>query len=340
MRSHARKSSSATKQVKMTVLAYDEAHLQESQPATAGDLGAFKGQTGVAWINVEGIHEPELIQDIGWLFELHPLTVEDILNPEQRAKVDDFTHYLFLVVKMLSWRADTGRVVSEQVSLVLGSNYVISFQEGIKGDVFEGVRGRIRNAKGHIRQMGADYLVYCLVDALMDSYFTILEALGERIAVLEEELVTQPKPETLRQIHELKRELILLRKSVWPLREAVSGLQRLESPLLKDSTRVYLRSIYDHTIEVIDSVETFRDMVSGMLDIYVSSISYKLNEVMKVLTVIATIFIPLTFIAGVYGMNFSFMPETRWRFGYPLVLFMMWVICALMLVYFRKRKWL
>ena len=228
---------------------------------------------------------------------------------------------------------------TEQISLILGPNFVISFQEK-EGTVFNPVRERIRNGKGRIRKMGPDYLAYALLDVIVDNYFVIMEKLGEKIEFLEEELVTQPGPETLQTIHHLKREMIFFRKAVWPLREVIGSLERGESPLIKGTSRVYLRDVYDHTIQVIDTIETFRDMVSGMLDIYLSSISNRLNAVMKVLTIIATIFMPLTFLAGIYGMNFKYMPELEWRWGYLMFWLIMIGIGAFMLIYFKKKRWL
>ncbi|MDH4221997.1 MAG: magnesium/cobalt transporter CorA, partial [candidate division Zixibacteria bacterium] len=232
-------------------------------------------------------------------------------------------------------------IVIEQISLILGSNFVISFQEGIEGDVFNPLRERIRAGKGRIRQLGTDYLAYSLIDAVVDNYFIILEKLGEKIESREEELVTNPTPETLQTIHNLKREMIFLRKSVWPLRELISKLEREESSLIHESTGLYLRDVYDHTIQVIDTVETYRDMLSGMLDIYLSSVSNRMNEVMKVLTIIATIFIPLTFVAGIYGMNFEFMPELKWHWVYPWAF---WLVIAgitgFLVFYFKRKKWL
>ena len=240
---------------------------------------------------------------------------------------------------MLSYDEREKEIRSEQISLVLGSNFVISFQESV-GDVFEPVRQRIRNASGRIRKMGTDYLAYTLIDAVVDNYFVVLERLGEIIEVAEDELVQKPTPETLQTIHNLKRGAISLRKSVWPLREVINNLERTETKLIHESTRIYLRDIYDHTIQVIDTIESSRDMVSGMLDIYLSSISNKMNEVMKVLTIFASIFIPLTFITGVYGMNFATMPELTWRWGYPTVLILMALVGIYMLFYFRRKRWL
>ena len=293
----------------------------------------------VTWINIDGLHSIETIEKIGKHFELHPLILEDILNTGQRPKCEDYEKCLFMVLKMLRYNDEDNSVRSEQVSLVLGQNFVISFQEAV-GDVFEQVRDRIRNAKGRIRKMAADYLAYTLIDSIVDNYFLILERIGEQIESMEEELIAKPSDKTVRMIHSLKRELIFLRKSVWPLRELINSLQKTESSLITDSTEPYLRDVYDHTIQVIDTIESFRDMVSGMLDIYLSSISNQMNAVMKVLTIIATIFIPLTFIAGIYGMNFKYMPELEWRWGYGLVLLVMIAIAVIMLIYFRRKKWL
>ena len=270
-----------------------------------------------------------------------PLIIEDILNTDQRPKMEDFDEYIYIVLKMLYYNGNINEIITEQVSLILGSNFVISYQEQEKeGDVFNVIRERIKTNKGRIRKMGADYLAYCLVDAIVDNYFIVLETLGEKIESLEEELVNYPTPEILRTICTMKRDMILLRRSVWPLREVINELERGESSLIKESTEIYLKDVYDHTIHVIDTLETFRDMVSGMLEIYLSSISNRLNAVMKVLTIIATIFMPLTFIVGLYGMNFKYMPELPWRWGYPAVLLVMAAVGISMIVYFRRKKWL
>jgi len=324
---------------RITIIDYDKAQFQQCEAKQIEECFPFKDTPTVTWINIDGIHEVEVIESIGGHFDLHPLLLEDIMNTGQRPKIEDFGNYIFVVLKMLYYDTEEGEMKSEQVSLILGSNFVISFQESI-GDVFNPIRDRIRNEKGRIRKMGADYLAYSLMDAIVDSYFVILEQLGEEIEDTEEELVKNPTSETLQAIHILKREMIVLRKSVWPLREVVSMLERAESPLIKKTTAIYLRDVYDHTFQVIDTIETFRDMLSGMLDIYLSSISNRMNAVMKVLTIIATIFIPLTFIVGIYGMNFRFMPELEWHWGYPVVLLGMAVIVGLMLFYFRKKDWL
>jgi magnesium transporter len=328
-----------TEKIKITIIDYDETHLKEKEIKTVEECFPFKDEPTVTWINIDGLHQVDIIDKIGKHFDVHPLLLEDILNTEQRPKMEDFENYIFVVLKMLSHNEKDKQIRSEQISLILGKNFVISFQES-EGDVFNAVRDRIRNGKGRIRKMGADYLAYSLIDAIVDNYFIIIEKLGEKIEDVEEELVINPTSETAKIIHYLKREMIFLRKSIWPLREVVNGLNRGESSLIKETTRIYLRDVYDHTIQIIDTIETFRDMLSGMLDIYLSSISNRMNEVMKVLTIIATIFIPLTFIAGVYGMNFEYMPELKWRWGYFAVWFVMLLMGISMVIYFKRKKWM
>jgi len=290
-------------------------------------------------MNVDGLHQVEILEKLGECYGLHPLVLEDILNTDQRPKMEDYGEYIYIVLRDLDYSDKSNEIEGEQISLIVGSNFVFSFQER-EGDTFDPIRDRIRNNKGRIRKMGADYLAYALLDSIVDNYFIILEKLGEKIEGLEEKLVTTPTQETLQTIHHLKRELLFLRKGVWPLREVINSLAKGESSLVTEPTRVYLRDVYDHTIQTIDTIETYRDMVSGMLDIYLSSVSNRLNSVMKVLTIIATIFMPLTFLAGVYGMNFKFMPELEWRWGYPLVWLIMAGIGISMIIYFRRKKWL
>jgi magnesium transporter len=323
----------------ITLIDYDEKKFHEEAIKTIKECFAFKDKTTMTWVNIDGLHQTEMLEALGDFYGFHPLVLEDILNTDQRPKIEDYGDYLYIVLRSLEYNDRKDEIESDQISVILGRNFVFSFQEQ-GGDTFDAIRERIRTGKGRIRKMGADYLVHALLDSIVDNYFVILEKLGERIEFLEEQLVTQPTPETLRTIHGLKRELIFLRKAVWPLREVVGSLERGESPLIQESTKVYLRDLYDHTIQVIDNVETFRDMIAGILDIYLSSVSNRLNTVMKVLTVIATIFMPLTFLAGVYGMNFKFMPELEWRWGYPLIWGVMAVTGISMLIYFKKKKWL
>ena len=324
---------------KITIIDYDEQSYQEKEAKTVEECFPFKQTATVTWINIDGVHDAEVVGKMGNHFGIHSLILEDIMTTQQRPKMEDLGDYIFVVLRMLSYGDKTKEVNSEQVSLIIGSNFVISFQESV-GDVFDSIRDRIRTGKGRLRKMGPDYLAYTLVDSIVDNYFIILEKLGEKVEVLEEELVSDPGRKTLQEIHVLKREMIFLRKSVWPLREVVSGLERAESSLIKESTGIFFRDVYDHTIQVIDTVETYRDMLSGMLDMYLSSLSNRMNEVMKVLTIIATIFIPLTFIAGVYGMNFKFMPELEWRWGYFGILGFMLAIGVFMLFLFNRKKWL
>src|SRR4030043_814818 len=327
------------KDLKITLIDYDEVHFQEREIEKIEEFFVFKDLQTVTWINVDGLHQVEILEKLGECYGFHPLMLEDILNTDQRPKMEDYGDYIYIVLKMLSQSNKNNGIMTEQISLIMGSNFVISFQE-TEGDIFDPIRERIRNGKGRIRKMMADYLAYSLLDSIVDNYFIIMEKLGEKIEFLEEELVTRPTTETLKTIHQLKREMIFLRRAVWPLREVVSGLERGESSLMKESTRIYLRDVYDHTIQVIDTIETFRDMVSGMLDIYLSSISNRMNAVMKVLTIIATIFMPLTFIAGIYGMNFKYMPELDWRWGYPVIWLVIVLIGASMVIYFKKKKWI
>lgn len=324
---------------RITYLDYNEQSFQEEQPSNIEECFPFKETPTVTWINIDGIHEVSIIEKLGDRFDLHPLILEDILHTAQRPKFEDYDNHLFIVLKMLRCAGERRHVQSEQVSIVVGRNFVISFQESI-GDVFEPVRDRIRKARGRIRKMGPDYLAYSLLDAVVDGYFSVLETTGEKIESLEEQLAKEPTDRIPQRIHSLKREMIFLRKSIWPLRELISNLQRSESALISEQTGIYLRDVYDHAIQVIDTVESYRDIVSSLLDIYLSSISNRMNSVMKVLTIIATTFIPLTFVAGVYGMNFKYMPELEWRWGYALALLVMLAIAAGMIVYFRKRKWL
>ena len=325
--------------VGISVIDYHEQQVTEKRVGSVEECFPFKQTPTVTWINIDGLHEVQVIEKLGKAFDLHPLILEDVLSTGQRPKFEDYGNCIFIVLRMLRYNDEYEGVESEQVSFVLGSSFVLSFQERV-GDVFDPVRDRIRNGKGRVRKMGADYLTYSLVDAIVDSYFGILEKVGDRIEGLEDELVSDPHEGTLQQIYALKREMISVRRSIWPLRELINGIQRSDSALVSESTNVYLRDVYDHTIQIIDTIESFRDIVSGMLDTYLSSISNRMNAVMKVLTIIATIFMPLTFVAGIYGMNFEHMPELGWRWSYPAVWLLMLAIAGVMIKYFRRKKWL
>jgi len=325
---------------RIRVIDYDAKKFKEKEAKKIEECFPFRDSPTVTWIDIDGIHRLDIIEKIGKCFKLHPLILEDIVNTEQRPKIEDFGNRVFIILKMLSYDEKTLEIKIEQVSLILGPNFVISFQDNVEGDVFDNVRKSLRTNRGRLRKMGTDYLVYSLMDAIVDNYFIILEKLGEKIEDLEDELLIKAHTETIKEINRLKRDMIFLRKSIWPLREVISIMERGEIPLIKKETTIYFRDIYDHSIQIIDNIETFRDIIAGMLEIYLSSLSYKMNEIMKVLTIIATIFIPLTFVVGIYGMNFHYMPELEWHWGYPLVWLAMLCTAGMMLYYFKRRKWM
>lgn len=324
--------------VGITIFDYDQDHVDEKSISSIDEVLPFRDTATVTWINVDGIHDTSIIESLGAHFGIHPLVQEDIVSTGQRPKFDDFDDYFFITLRMMSYEDSKDNIESEQVSLVVGSNFVISFQEHL-GDVLDPVRDRIRQKKGRITKMGPDYLAYALLDIIIDNYYVILEKIGDRIESMEDDLLGNPSIDTLHAIQRSKRDMIYLRKSIWPLREAINGLERSESKLISKQTRIFLRDVYDHTIQVIDTVESLRDMVSGMLDMYMSSASNRMNEVMKVLTIIATIFIPLTFIAGIYGMNFEFMPELGVRWAYPAVWVVMGIVGLTMVMFFKRKNW-
>ena len=293
----------------------------------------------VTWLNVSGVHDEKVIHDIGEIFGIHPLVLEDISNTSQRPKVEEHEDYLFIIIKMGYFNPQIKEIILEQVSLLIGSDFVISLQER-EGDILENLRERIRNSKGRIRKLGSDYLMYGIIDTVVDNYFSVLEYVGEKIELLESELMQSADQYLLARVYNLRHELVYLRRAVWPMREVVSNLQRSDHSLVHHDTFIYLRDVYDHTVQVVETMETFRDMSSGMLDLYQSTVSNKMNEVMKVLTVFAAIFIPLTFAAGVYGMNFEFMPELKWRFAYPAWWIATVTVALVMLWYFKRKKWL
>ena len=317
---------------------YDETHFSDKETDAAEEYCAAKSAAGITWLNVDGIHQIDLFQRIGDCFGLHPLVLEDIMNTDQRPKMEDFGDYVYIVLKMLSLNAH-GEVIAEQVSLILGKNFVLSFREQ-HSPIFDTIVARIKSGKGFIHKAGADYLAYALIDAVVDHYFVVLEKREEEIDELEEEVIANATPKTLQRIHKLRRELIFLRKAIFPFRNVIGALERGESAFFGQTSRLYLRDIYDHTVHIIDTLETFRDLAAGLLDIYLSSVSNHMNSVMRTLTVIATIFMPLTFIVGLYGMNFKYMPELEWTWGYPAALLLMAIVAAGMQLYFRKKKWL
>jgi magnesium transporter len=324
---------------KITIIDYDEKYFHAEQTHLAEALIPYKTSPTVTWINVDTINDVKLLEKMGSIFNLHHLTLEDIQSADQRPKLDDYETYLYIDLKILSYNEEKNDIEQEALSLVLGPSYVITFHERESG-VLNPIRERIRSHGGRIRKMGADYLAYCLVDTVVDHYFVIMEKLDEKIESLQDDVMSNPTPTLLREINDIKQMIIALRKTIWPLRDVIVRMERRDSNLIADSTRVFLRDVYDHTIHIMDTIETFRDLVSGILDIYLSSSSNKLNEVIKFLTIISTIFIPLTFIAGVYGMNFKHFPELDWQYGY--LYFWIFNISAvgLMLYYFKKKGWL
>ncbi|MCI0512821.1 magnesium/cobalt transporter CorA [candidate division KSB1 bacterium] len=325
-------------EVKLTLFHYDAIQLQEREITDIAECQTDRKLRTVTWLNIDGLHDLALITRLGEDFKLSDLHQEDIVNTEQRPKMEAAGNYIYVVLKMLDYLESQQQFKIEQVSFILGPNFVLSFQEDV-GDVFNPVRERLRKANGRIRKMGADYLLYALIDVVVDHYFFVLEKLGEKIEDIQDSLIHRPSPEVLQGIYDLKRQLIFIRKAVWPLRELVNALEREESRLISKSTKIYLRDVYDHTIQVIDTIETYREMLAEMFEIYLSGISNRMNEIMKVLTIISTIFMPLSFLAGVYGMNFRYMPELEWRWGYFVICGTMFLIGIIMLLIFRKKKW-
>lgn len=324
---------------RITVIEYDQTSYSERDEEAISDCLPLKDKSTITWLNICGLHDLKVMEEIGNAFGIHPLVLEDILNVDQRSKMEDFENYVFVVMKMAYRETATSDFRIEQVSLILTPQCVITFQES-EGDVFENIRKRIRESKGRMRKLGSDYLAYAIIDAVVDGYFEVLDGIAERTETLEDMLVSNPTPETLHELYRLKRDMILIRRAARPLREVIASLDRDDVNLISEGTQIYLKDVYDHTIQVIDNVESLRDMIAGMLDIYLSSVSNKMNEIMKVLTMIATIFIPLSFLAGVYGMNFSHMPELGWEFAYPLLLLGMAALATTMILYFRLKKWL
>ncbi|MCB1214012.1 MAG: magnesium/cobalt transporter CorA [Deltaproteobacteria bacterium] len=323
---------------KIYLMDYNAEELEENSLESLQDFKKIEAKKEVLWINLEGLSDTAVIENIGKAFELPGLLLEDVLNTNQRPKIEAYEGYLFFVLKMLRLEEESGQASVEQVSLVLGKKTLISFQEK-SGDVFESIRERIRKKKGKIRQMGADYLAYALVDAIVDYYFVILESFEERIENLEETIYQNPDQSTIESIYQLKKEIIFLRKSIWPLRELLNNLFKEEPDLISEKLYPYLRDVYDHAQQIVDNLELYREMLSSFLETCNSQLSHRLNEVMKVLTIVATLFIPLTFIAGIYGMNFKYMPELTWSLGYPLVWLLMLSLAGGMLWYFKKKNW-
>lgn len=328
----------------LNLMNFDAENFEFGEIADFEDSIAYKNKKSTTWINIYGLHEVDVLQKIEKLYDIHPLVMEDILNTSQRPKIEFYDNYIFAVIKMIYYDTESSEMTVEQISLIIFDNMIICLQER-KGDFFNVLRERIKNGKGRVRKSGADYLAYAILDVIIDNYFLVLEKLGDQIEDLDDEVTEHPSPDIAHRINALKRILILLRKNTWPLREVINMLTRSEVPFFKKSTQPFLRDLYDHTIQVLDTAESYREMINGLMDLYMSHMSNRMNEVMKVLTIIATIFIPLSFLAGVYGMNFDTssafnMPELSYKYGY----FLFWSLVVLvgggLLLFFKRKKWL
>ena len=328
---------SKDERIKISLIEYNEQDFFEKEFYDLSDCISHIKTGLVKWINVEGVHKVEVLEKIGKLYNIHPLTLEDIAHIDQRPKFEDYDNYVVAIMKMISYE---GSVNAEQLSIVLLDNMVISFQEPQGGDAFDIIRNRLRQSKGRIRKCGADYLAYALMDAVVDCYFHAIEKIGDVVEQIEEEIIASSDKKSLLQLYDLKREMIYLRKQVWPMRDMISNMVRSETKLINPSTDIYLRDLQDHVTRIIDTVETYRDLLSGIMDIYLSTNANKMNEVMKVLTIMSSIFIPVTFVAGVYGMNFDYMPELRSPYGYAITWGVMLSIMIGLVIYFRRKKWM
>jgi len=320
------------------VFEYSEQSLREHEHVKADDVHGLIREDNRIWIDVCSLGDERILRTLGDALALHPLALEDVVNVPQRPKVELYDEHLLIVTRMVALKQEH-EISSEQVSILVGKNYVATFQER-PGDVFDPIRMRLRQGKGPIRKLGPDYLAYALLDAVIDGYYPVLEAYGEYLEELEDRIVETPSPSALKEVHATKRDLLALRRGIWPQREAINTLLRDESPFVTDEVKIYLRDCYDHCVQIMDAVETYRELVGGLMDVYLSSVGNRQNEVMKVLTIMASIFIPLTFLAGVYGMNFQNMPELSSRWGYPILLTIMFVTATMMFVFFRRRGWI
>ena len=323
---------------RISIFEYDESHCSE-RDITEIDYPSVLESKKINWINIDGLSDTRLFERIGSGFNIHSLTLEDILTIDQRPKMENHVDYLYIVLKMINWDDGTADLEVEQVSLLLLRDTVLSFQEKT-GDVFDPLRERLRRGTGRTRKEEADYIVYSLMDAIVDNYFNVMDKLRQEIELIEEEVIEDPETSTSVEIHKMRNQVAMLRRSIWPLREVLATILRSESELLRSHTLPYFRDLYDHTVKVIETLEMFRDNLAGLLDIYLSSVSNKMNEVMKVLTMISTVFIPLSFLAGLYGMNFRYMPELNHRMGYPVLLLVMALLVVFFLLFFKRKKWL
>lgn len=329
----------STTVTKLDIIDYSQDNYERFETHNIQDAFDYEDATHITWINVHGLNNANDIVNIGNHFDLHPLIQEDIVTTNQRPKIDEYGEYLFIVFKMLHYD-EAEQLINEHISLVMGKDYVLTFQEA-EGDVFNDLRDRLEHGKGRIRGAGADYLMFAILDAVVDNYFTVIEFLSNKIEILEDKLFDDKEdPNITEEIQELKKEVLKIRKAVLPLREVVNRLEKIETPLIEERTNKYIRDLYDHIIQVNESVEIYREMIWGLMDMYMTTISNKMNEVMKVLTIMASIFIPLTFMVGVYGMNFDNMPELHFRYGYFYLWGAMILVFFGMIWYFKRKKWM
>ena len=330
---------------RIVLIDYNEANATRLPLGTPEDCIPYLDTKSVSWVDVQGLGSEDILRRLGQVFNLHPLVLEDVVNVPQRPKVEDYEDQVVIIARMVMPKKTTAGFISEQVSFILGKQYLLTIQEEPEHDCFAPVRARIRANKGTIRKQGADYLAYALLDAIIDGFFPVLEDYGELIEALEDEVVANPSRQTLEKIHQVRRGLLALRRSIWPQRDAINTLIRDPCSLISHDVQIYLRDCYDHTIQVLDMVETYRELASSLMDVYLSSVSNKMNEIMKILTVISTIFIPLTFVVGVYGMNFDRakspwnMPELEWYWGYPACWVVMIAIAISLIYFFWRRGW-
>jgi magnesium transporter len=325
--------------VSIQIMDYDAESLKEVSVTRPEKCEEYLDKDTVTWIHVAGLHEIGIIEKFGKMLKIHDLVLEDVLNTAQRPKFEDHENLIFVVVKMLHWVAEEDDVVAEHVAVLLGPGYVLTFQE-TDSDIFGDVRERIRTTTGRARSVGADYLAYALIDAIMDQYYVVLENVDDRVEVIHESVTTNANTDTLKVIQRLRKELVYMRKMLWPLRETISSFEGSESAMIQDATRPYIRDLYEHTIQIMDNLELLRDTLTSAFEIYLSMVSNRMNDSMRVLTVIATVFIPLTFVAGIYGMNFEVMPELKWPYGYAYVWALMGAVGIGMLVFFKRKNWL
>ena len=328
-----------SEKTKIELLEYNESEVAEYVLDRPEQIRKFLETDKVKWIRITGVHDAELITRIGELFHINQLELEDLSNTSQRPRMEERDHYIFQIFKALLLNTEENDVTIEQVSLILGENYVISFHETAP-ELFSTLWNRILTGKGRVRKMKSDYLAFALADIMIDQYFKILEDIGDNIEIIENELVSNPGGANQESIYRLKRRLVYVGRTIWPVRELINEIERSDNSLIHEENRIYFRNIYDHTVQIIETLDSLRDLTSGMMDLYLSSVSLKLNEIMKVLTIFSALFIPLTFLAGVYGMNFKFLPELQWQWGYPVF----WIICiiatVLMVLYFKRKKWM